>query len=123
MDCGEMSFFTCMRKNKQHTRASFFSACLTPLPDAFLFVHVYPPPSAATFGYGNVLGMHAFGLAENGSFSLAEEKADMALTMESKDIWAVHAMAHVYEMEVSLHPYIPLSRHFEPYNIVAMRVQ
>lgn len=54
----------------------------------------------ATFGYGNVLGMHAFGLAENGSYGLAEEKADVALTMESNDIWAVHAMAHVYEMEV-----------------------
>lgn len=56
--------------------------------------------STVTFGYGNVLGMHAFGLVENGSYALAEEKADVALAMQSTDIWAAHAMAHVYEMEV-----------------------
>ena len=44
--------------------------------------------------------MHAFGLVENGSYALAEERADVALAMQSADIWAVHAMAHVYEMEV-----------------------
>ncbi|CAM9228679.1 unnamed protein product [Scytosiphon promiscuus] len=60
---------------------------------------VLPFWSESMFGYGNVLGMHAFGLVENGSYALAEEKADMALTLESNDIWAVHAMAHVYEME------------------------
>lgn len=54
----------------------------------------------ATFGYGNVVGMHAFGLVENGAYALAEEKADVALAIQSTDIWAVHAMAHVYEMEV-----------------------
>lgn len=56
------------------------------------------PP--ATFGYGNVLGMHAFGLVENGAYALAEERADMALAIQGTDIWAVHAMAHVFEMEV-----------------------
>ncbi|CAN0551858.1 unnamed protein product, partial [Ectocarpus sp. 8 AP-2014] len=55
------------------------------------------PP--ATFGYGNVLGMHAFGLVENGAYALAEERADMALAIQGTDIWAVHAMAHVFEME------------------------
>eukprot|EP00752_Nemacystus_decipiens_P009858 g8795.t1 len=60
---------------------------------------VLPFWSEATFGYGNVLAMHAFGLVENGSYALAEERADVALAMQSTDIWAVHAMAHVYEME------------------------
>lgn len=59
-----------------------------------------PGPYAATFGYCNVLGMHAFGLVENGAYALAEERADVALAMQNTDIWAVHAMAHVYEMEV-----------------------
>lgn len=48
-----------------------------------------------------MLAMHAFGLVETGSYALAEERADVALAMQSTDIWAVHAMAHVYEMEVS----------------------
>ncbi|CAM9645825.1 unnamed protein product [Pylaiella littoralis] len=60
---------------------------------------VLPFWSEATFGYGNVVGMHAFGLVENGAYALAEEKADVALAIQSTDIWAVHAMAHVYEME------------------------
>eukprot|EP00903_Cladosiphon_okamuranus_P020596 g18906.t1 len=60
---------------------------------------VLPFWSEATFGYGNVLAMHAFGLVENGAYALAEERADVALAMQSTDIWAVHAMAHVYEME------------------------
>ncbi|CAN0041415.1 unnamed protein product [Ectocarpus sp. 4 AP-2014] len=60
---------------------------------------VLPFWSDATYGYGNVLGMHAFGLVENGAYALAEERADMALAIQGTDIWAVHAMAHVFEME------------------------
>lgn len=55
---------------------------------------------AGTYGYGNALGMHAFGLVENGSYSFAEEQADMAMGKQPKDMWAVHAMSHVYEMQV-----------------------
>lgn len=44
--------------------------------------------------------MHAFGLVETGSYGLAEERADVALALEPGDVWSVHAMAHVYEMEV-----------------------
>lgn len=55
----------------------------------------------ATFGYGNVMGMHAYGLVETGSYAKAEEAADMAINhSRTKDVWAMHAMAHVYEMEV-----------------------
>lgn len=45
--------------------------------------------------------MHAFGLVETGACALAEERADVALTLQSQDIWAVNAMALVYQMEVS----------------------
>ncbi|CAN0467226.1 unnamed protein product [Scytosiphon promiscuus] len=44
--------------------------------------------------------MHAFGLVENGAYGAGEERAEVALALQPKDIWAVHAMAHVYEMEV-----------------------
>ncbi|CAN0057188.1 unnamed protein product, partial [Choristocarpus tenellus] len=54
----------------------------------------------ATSGYANVLGMYAFGLSETGAYLSAEENADAALSLQSKDVWAMHAMAHVYEMEV-----------------------
>ncbi|CAM9616099.1 unnamed protein product, partial [Laminaria digitata] len=43
--------------------------------------------------------MHAFGLVENGAYGAGEERAEVALALQPKDIWAVHAMAHVYEME------------------------
>lgn len=56
--------------------------------------------AAATFGYGSVLGMHAFGLAENGSYAQGEEEAQLAVCQKPKDVWAINAVSYVYEMEV-----------------------
>jgi hypothetical protein len=50
-------------------------------------------------GWSYVLGMYAFGLEECNQYALAEETARRALTHEPKDGWAVHAVAHVMEME------------------------
>jgi len=50
-------------------------------------------------GYGYVLGMHAFGLEEMGDYGRAEERARRALELNSRDPWAVHAGAHVMEMQ------------------------
>lgn len=50
-------------------------------------------------GRGYVLGMHAFGLEENNQFRQAEETGRHALSLEARDPWAVHAVAHVMEME------------------------
>lgn len=49
-------------------------------------------------GIGFVLGCHAFALEENGFYDQAEPLAQLALHHEPEDIWAMHALAHVYEV-------------------------
>ena len=43
-------------------------------------------------------GMHAFGLEESGDFDQALALGHAAVQANSQDIWATHAVAHVYEM-------------------------
>jgi len=50
-------------------------------------------------GYGYVLGMYAFGLEEMNDYRRAEDTGCRALEIERRDPWAVHAVAHVMEME------------------------
>jgi hypothetical protein len=50
-------------------------------------------------GYSYVLGMYAFGLEEMNQFEEAEETARAALAIQRRDSWAVHAAAHVMEMQ------------------------
>jgi tetratricopeptide (TPR) repeat protein len=50
-------------------------------------------------GWGYVQGMYAFGLEENARYVDAERRAREALADNAKDVWAVHALAHVFEME------------------------
>lgn len=48
-------------------------------------------------GYSFVLGQHAFGLEEAGRFGEAERVGWQALELDPDDLWALHALAHVYE--------------------------
>ncbi|MCH7929258.1 MAG: tetratricopeptide repeat protein [Proteobacteria bacterium] len=50
-------------------------------------------------GYGYVLGMHAFGLEECGDYAAAESAGRRAVEIDPEDIWSVHAVAHVMEMQ------------------------
>lgn len=50
-------------------------------------------------GHGYVLGMRAFGLEEAGHYAEAESLALEALAANPKDAWAIHAVAHVMEMQ------------------------
>ncbi|MEN4918989.1 tetratricopeptide repeat protein [Achromobacter spanius] len=49
--------------------------------------------------YGYVLGMHAFGLEETNLYAQAEAQGRRALELNVRDPWAVHAVAHVLEMQ------------------------
>ncbi len=50
-------------------------------------------------GWGYFQGIYAFGLEENADYRQAEARARTALDENSRDVWAVHALAHVFEME------------------------
>jgi tetratricopeptide (TPR) repeat protein len=60
---------------------------------------VLPHWDASVPGRGYVLSMHAFGLEESGDYAQAEETARMAIALNGKDGWGVHAVAHVMEMQ------------------------
>lgn len=53
----------------------------------------------STPGYGFVLGCHAFGLEESGDYAAAEHAGRRAVEINPQDAWAVHAVAHVLEMQ------------------------
>lgn len=48
--------------------------------------------------YSHVLGMHAFGLEESNHYAQAQEAGMAALSLDRRDPWAIHAVAHVHEM-------------------------
>ncbi|RST48995.1 tetratricopeptide repeat protein [Variovorax sp. MHTC-1] len=55
--------------------------------------------SADDKGYGYLLGMHAFGLEECNDYARAESVGRRAFELQPHDSWAVHAVAHVCEMQ------------------------
>jgi tetratricopeptide (TPR) repeat protein len=50
-------------------------------------------------GYGHLLALHAFGLEESGDYAAAERTGRRATEINPADPWAVHAVAHVMEMQ------------------------
>ena len=52
-----------------------------------------------TPGYGHLLALHAFGLEESGDYAAAERAGRRATEINPADPWAVHAVAHVMEMQ------------------------
>ena len=59
---------------------------------------VLPAWSAASSGYGYVLGCHAFALEEHKRFRDAERIGRRAIEHAPDDAWAIHAVGHVLEM-------------------------
>ncbi|MFN4023331.1 MAG: tetratricopeptide repeat protein [Hyphomonas sp.] len=58
-------------------------------------------------GYGVLSGMAAFGLEECGDYFRAEAFGREAVSLDPRDGWAVHAVAHVHEMRGDLDAGIP----------------
>jgi tetratricopeptide (TPR) repeat protein len=60
---------------------------------------VVPAWDASVPGFNYVLGMYAFGLEETALYSRAEDAGRRALEINRRDPWAIHAVAHVMEMQ------------------------
>jgi tetratricopeptide (TPR) repeat protein len=60
---------------------------------------VLPRWSKAQPGYGFLLGMQAFACEETGDYATAEGQGRAAVEANPADLWAVHAVAHVLEMQ------------------------
>lgn len=58
-----------------------------------------PEWSAGMPGYHALLGMHAVGLEECGDYARAERQGKRAVELDARDSWALHAVAHVLEMQ------------------------
>ncbi|MBC8196039.1 MAG: tetratricopeptide repeat protein [Acidimicrobiia bacterium] len=50
-------------------------------------------------GYGWTAGQLAFALEESGHYDEAERHGRLALEVDPVDVWALHALAHVFEMQ------------------------
>ncbi|MBF2758761.1 MAG: tetratricopeptide repeat protein [Ectothiorhodospiraceae bacterium AqS1] len=60
---------------------------------------VLPAWNEGVKGYSAVMGMHAFALEECRDYAQAERVGKRAAAMDPADLWAVHAVAHVFESQ------------------------
>lgn len=61
--------------------------------------------------YGYLLGMQSFGLEEAGDYEAAERTGKQAVDINGEDIWAAHAVTHVFQMQERYREGIPWIDH------------
>ncbi len=88
---------TDMMALKLHHNASFWTGDRAGLASA-------PAAALKTFGEdapvsGFIMGMVAFGLEENGEYDRAEKYGREAVERNENDLWSLHAVAHILEMQ------------------------
>ena len=76
--------------------AYFFLGASHSMRDSVARVLPEWPDDDALTGY--IWGLRAFGLEETGDYAGAEQAAREALRRNPGDVWAAHALAHVFEM-------------------------
>ena len=60
---------------------------------------VFPAWDESRPGYGFLLGMYCFALEESGDYARAEPYGRRAVEMNEDDVWSIHAVTHVLEMQ------------------------
>jgi tetratricopeptide (TPR) repeat protein len=77
--------------------------------------------SARVPGYGHLLSAHAFAMEEVGLYAVAERCAREALALQPQDLWALHGLSHVLEMQERIPEGIALledaARFLDDYNL------
>jgi tetratricopeptide (TPR) repeat protein len=82
---------------RQHTGALFWSGDKRHQAEVSAGVASHWAPGMP--GYGHFLSAHAFAMEEVGQYDVAERCARAALALQSQDLWALHGLAHVFEMQ------------------------
>ena len=83
----------CTSRTRSISGSAGARCCATASPQAL------PKWEPSLPGYGHVLGMHAFGLEENGDYAAAEATARESLRVTPDNAGAIHVIAHVMEMQ------------------------
>jgi len=77
--------------------------------------------NSQTPGYAHFLSAHAFAMEEVGRYAVAERCAREALAIEPEDLWALHGLAHVLEMQGRIDEGVELlgdaARFLDDYNL------
>jgi tetratricopeptide (TPR) repeat protein len=82
---------------RQHTGALFWTGDKRHQAEVSAGVSGHWGPE--TPGHGHFLSAHSFAMAEVGQYTVAERCAREALASQPQDLWALHGLTHVFEMQ------------------------